>query len=332
MEDRIEFECDFCHSDIISIRHRFNVDGVKKDSCDNCFLQGTQGSENSIQDHKTYQPGEAEKEDYEDYFECTIDQILSFGMHPYQIVSIENSYENEDTNNNLELIISNEFYEPDAISEAAVVIDNTMLNCILKFFKIENTSELLDKIFLTNERSASDAMQALALVFADNLEKILNSKNSKKGPAKKSSSKGKLYLKYLRKPQTAEDLTNKIVDSFCKLELTDLSFLTGSEKLNYLKKIFGVTNETEDTMERDSVDHIHQWFNNVAELVREKSSGQIVCEIASPSCKFPNLVEVPYDFRFQIFKANEGDSPSSPYLLVQLAPFGAGWYCHRLQN
>ena len=139
-------------------------------------------------------------------------------------------------------------------------------------------------------------------------------------------------LKYLRKPQTAEDLTNKIVDSFCKLELTDLSFHTGSEKLNYLKKIFGVTNETEDTMERDSVDHIHQWFNNVAERVREKSGGQIVCEIASPSCKFPNLVEVPYDFRFQIFKANEGDSPSSPYLLVQLAPFGAGWYCHRLQN
>ena len=324
---KIEFECDFCNTDISSTRHRFYVHGEKKDACEPCFTN--QQATLTIENHTTFQAGEAEKEDYEDYFECNIDQILSFGMFPYQIVSIGDEMDEEDqkqmgSGNNFELIISNEFYDPDTLSEAAVIVDSTMLDLLLNFFDVEAIPQLMGKIFLTNESSASAAMHALALVFAKEIEEVMN-KNKK--PKKITTKRGKILLKYLRVPPSTSEITNKIVNAFCNLEPISLDFLTGSEKSQYLNVLFGVTNA--ETLDRDSTDHAHQWLNSIAQLVKERSNNQINCEIASPSCKFPNIVEVPYDLRIHVFLT---DPSTVPHLLVQLTPFGAGWFCHSISN
>jgi hypothetical protein len=300
--EKIEFECDFCGGLIVGKRFRWCNQGKTStsDACEKCFSQHKE----TIPVYRSFQPGEAEREDYESFFETTFHAIVDYGMHPFEIVDIPETFSSEEdqesdcdqdhdhsvhmpeASQETNILISNSNFDMDDLEEAEFAVDPTGLHLILSLFNVSSPQELVSKRFLTRELSAVDAAHALILA-------------SLSGGARSRSS--------------LSEFTNHIAKCFAELKLPDLTCCAASDLTEYLQEIFQVTGDNVPTKGA-----AEKWLTSLATSVLA-----VAPDIKIEQFSEPFVGERAFDVDIRVKFTND----SACTLILQLAPEYRGWNC-----
>ena len=291
----LEFDCDFCDSSIDAERYRWSKDGGNVDACAKCFelqkeeLQGK---------YSIFNYGEAERSDFEAYFETRFRVIVDLGMYPYAVTYIpthtcDEDYDRRNPHDN-EIDISNERFYPESPQGEDLIVDFPTFELILDIFDVSAPHEVPGLTFLTNEITATDAAKALVLC-CENYD----------------------WNTRRRIVQSFEAFTNTVAQSFAKLEIPDLSSFTASDIARYLKQIFQSSSD-------HPLDGALAWLGKLTDAIHAVDPLVSVRQFFEPFVGEMDLKNIDIDQRQLRIKFSHGESKS---IILQIAPEYRGWNC-----